>query len=128
MSFVYKPGERCGQPGEMEDDDAYGSVLGTLEMMVYDTHERLEVPHWNPKEEGRRRQEEEEEYKEVFQATVSEVHEAQFFFSHSTLWANLSTIWAHTYQHFSLSLQFLTPISFLPSAFMPASCTGLPAR
>ncbi|CAM6037355.1 unnamed protein product [Sphagnum compactum] len=29
-------------------------VLGTLEMMVYDTHERLEVPHWNPKEEGRR--------------------------------------------------------------------------
>jgi hypothetical protein len=26
-------------------------VLGTLEMMVYDTHE---VPHWNPKEEGRR--------------------------------------------------------------------------
>jgi hypothetical protein len=38
----------------MEDDDSYGSVLGTLEMMVYDTHERLEVPHWNPKEEGRR--------------------------------------------------------------------------
>jgi hypothetical protein len=29
-------------------------VLGTLEMMVYDTHEKLEVPHWNPKEEGRR--------------------------------------------------------------------------
>jgi hypothetical protein len=29
-------------------------VLGTLKMMVCDTHERLEVPHWNPKEEGRR--------------------------------------------------------------------------
>jgi hypothetical protein len=25
------------------------------------------------------------------------------FFSHSTLWANLSTIWAHMYQHFRLT-------------------------
>jgi hypothetical protein len=29
-------------------------VLRTLKMTVYDTRERLEVPHWNPKEEGRR--------------------------------------------------------------------------